>query len=392
MRTVFIAFRLLWKRRFANLALLLQLLLSIIMLAQLFVFIVDHQDSIRAVNELPIKNTMVLSVYEYYTMEYVSEQVLSSPMVDAVGKVYMSGLTCNNTTCNLAVYSDSIIARYSPKLQSGVWLSDCQSADPYAIPAVISGDIGLNIGDTISTFLENGNTCRIRVVGILQKPTQYLYPSGSASPAYFTASSVISQDPVVILRDTDFGDASVLEPALGLPVAKNLFVFMKPDRVNEGIDMDMRAWSRYGEVTPMTSLVSTYNEDTKTLIDGGTAMFIVFLLLAVTGVLSNHVIQSLHNRSTFTIYYMLGMDWKKSAVIEMCRVTILMILTMFLSVVAGKAGLLMLQYMTPTRRYLFFGVAFLYIIVMFAAIGARFIHKLIHTDIATSLKDLRQGE
>lgn len=100
----------------------------------------------------------------------------------------------------------------------------------------------------------------------------------------------------------------------------------------------------------------------------------------------------MRNRKLFTVYYLLGMDWKKGVLAEIIRVVILLTVTMALCVVAGQYGLLMLDWMTPRRAVLFYGVVFLYIVCMFAAVGARFLVKLMREDISTSLKELHQGE
>lgn len=391
MSTVLIALKLLWKRKLANIIIVVQILLSIIMLAQVFVAIENYRNNLRAVNELPVNNTVVLSVFNYYDPEYVTQQILFSPQVDFVGRVYMNDLIyCNNIPCNLAAYNEGIISRYSPELQSGSWLSDCSSDSGNTVPAVVSGDMGLKVGDKTDVSLPDGKSCQVAVVGILKQPTQYLYPSGSASPKYFSASSVISQEPVVIVRDTDFGESSVFESPPDVPITTNIFIFLKSADTN--IDTVSTEWSKYGEATPMISLISTFNANTNTMIGATSIMFVVFLLLAVTGVLSNNVIQSLRNRRQFTVYYLLGMDWKKGAAIEACRVGILIIITMVLSLIAGKLGWLMLEWMTSTRAVLFYGLVFLYIVVMFAAVGTGFMIKLMREDLSGSLKDLQQGE
>jgi hypothetical protein len=391
--TVLIALKLLWKRKLTNTVIVVQLLLSIIMLAQVFVAIEDYRDNLRAVNELPVNDTIVLSAFDYYNPEYVTQQILSSPQVDSVGRVYMNDFVfCNNVLCNLAAYNKGIISHYSPELQSGFWLSDCPPADGSAIPAVVSGDMGLKIGDRTDVHLPDEETCRIAVVGILKRPTQYLFPSGGASPEYFSAKSVISQKPVIIVRYTDFGDSSTFVPPPYAPISTNVFVFLKSGAADTNIDAIRTEWGKYGEATPLISLVSTFNTNMNQMIGGTTIMFVVFLLLAVTGVLSNNVIQSLRNRRQFTVYYLLGMDWKKGAAVEACRVGILIIITMALSLVLGKVGLFMLEWMTPMQAYLFYGVVFLYIVAMFAAVGAGFLIKLMREDISGALKDLQQGE
>jgi len=392
MTTLFIALKLLWKRKLINFILVLQILLSIIMLAQLFVFVTDHLDNMRAVNELPIKNAIVLSVFDYYNEEYVIQEIQSSLQVDSVGRVYMGNLSCNNVSCNLAVYNEGIIAHYLPQLQSGSWLSDSLSVIEGAVPTVISADIGLKVGDTVDVSLSKGKTTRIIVIGILEEPTQYLFPSGGASSVIFSAKAIIAQSPVVIMRDTDFGDTSILLPPPEMPIPQSLFVFLKADTAKDDVDAILDPWRKYGEVTPMESLISTYNKNTSTMIGAGIIFFVVFFFLAATSVLSNNVIQSLRNRRQFTVYYLLGMNWKKGAAIEICRVVILIIITIALSLLAGKYGLLMLEWMTQKRAYLFYGVVFLYIVVMFFAVGAGFLIKLMREDISGALKDLQQGE
>ena len=299
---------------------------------------------------------------------------------------------CNNVQCNLAAYNESIISHYSPKLQSGSWLSCCPSTGGKIVPAVVSGETGLKVGDAKDIGLPDGKTCRFAVIGVLKEPTQYLFPSGSASPEYFSAESIISQKPAVIVRDTDCGGPSVFATHSYAPFITNMIVFLKSDLGDANIDILARKLSKYGEATPMQSLVSTFNKNTEQMIGGTTIMFIVFLLLAMTGVLSNNVIQSLHNRRQFTVYYFLGMDWKKCAAVESCRVGILIVICMLLTFVAGKLGLLMLAWMTPMRAFLFFGVVLLYLVIMFSAIGAGFIVKLVREDLSESLKNLQQGE
>ena len=75
MTTLFIALKLLWRRKAANFVLLLQVLVSVAMLAQMYVFLVDHLDNVRAVGELPTENALVLPVFEYYPPAYAAERL-----------------------------------------------------------------------------------------------------------------------------------------------------------------------------------------------------------------------------------------------------------------------------------------------------------------------------
>ena len=60
MSVVLIALKLLWKRKLTNIVLIVQILLSIIMLSQVFVAIEDYLDNLQAVNDLPVNDTVVV--------------------------------------------------------------------------------------------------------------------------------------------------------------------------------------------------------------------------------------------------------------------------------------------------------------------------------------------
>lgn len=391
-KIVFVALKLLWKRKLANLILVLEILLSVILLAQLFVFVVDHIYNVRAVNELPQENTAVLSVYDYYDVEDVARKIREYPQAVSVDMAYTGALSYNNEPYNLAVYSEGIVANYAPKLQSGKWLSDFPAISGDGIPAVVSADIGLSLGDIIEITAPQNKRMQIFVAGILKEPAQYLFPSGGAGSAAFSADMIISQNPVFIIRESDYGDTAALLPPPEMNLPQNLFVFLKPEISDGEMEKLVDPWRKYGEVTPLKSLVSVYSHNTNQLIGGGAAFFFVFFCLAATCLISNNAIQSLRNRRLFTVYYLLGMDWKMGAVIEAVRAFILIVISMVLCVLAGKYGLLMLEWLTPRDIYLFYGAVLIYLIVMFSAFGAGFLVKLARVDISAALKDLQQGE
>ncbi len=392
MKTLYIALKLLWKRKLANLILVLIILLSITMLAQLFVFITDHVDNMQALKELPVKDMVVVNVFDYYDAAEAATVIQKSDMVEAVGRTYISNVQCNNRNCNLAVYNEGIYTRYTPRLQSGVWLTASPPADGGTIPVVVSPDTGFVLGDTTALTLPGGKQVTLMVTGVLAKPVQYLFPSGGAGAADFAADMIIEQRAVVMMRDKDFGDTTVLLRPEAIHAQEPLFVALRSGAGEDDKAAAMDAWRKYGEVIPMRSLMATYERNTRTMIGGGLIFFVVFFLLAATAVLSNEVIQSLRNRRYFTVYYLLGMNWRRGAAIELFRTLVLILITMALSLLMGQYGLLMLEWMTPERARMFYGLAFAYIIVVFIGVKAGFLIKLMRSDIADSLKNLQQGE
>ena len=165
MTTLFIALKLLWRRKAANFVLLLQVLVSVAMLAQMYVFLVDHLDNVRAVGELPTENALVLPVFEYYPPAYAAERLEASPLVEEVAAVDTGGGTCGDTGCNVAIYGDGIVRHYTPALQSGGWLEGEAEMEDGVLPAVVSQEVGLRVGDTGTVRLTTGDTARKRDVG-----------------------------------------------------------------------------------------------------------------------------------------------------------------------------------------------------------------------------------
>lgn len=290
MTTLFIALKLLWRRKAANFVLLLQVLVSVVMLAQMYVFLFDHLDNVRAVGELPTENALVLPVFEYYTPAYAAERLEASPLVEEVAAVDTGGGSCNGTDCHIAIYGDGIVRHYTPALQSGGWLEGEAEMEDGVLPAVVSQEIGLRVGDTGTVRLNTGDTARIRVVGVLKRPTQYLYPTGSASPAYFSADFVISQEPAVLLRARDAAQSEAFQSASSFRTSKNLFIFLRPGITDAQYEGALEEWNRYGEITSAASLISTYTEKANTLITAGLLTFCVFTALAMTSVVGSNVI------------------------------------------------------------------------------------------------------
>ena len=392
MTTLFIAFHLLWKRKGANLILLLEVLLSIVSLSQAYVFVTDYRDSVRAVSELPQANAWVLNAFDYYQAEDMMQRLENEPLIAGIGQVRFGSVTCNQTVCQLAVYNSAMVVHYAPGLQSGSWLDAAADPDDGVLPAVVSADLRLKAGEKTQITMTGGRAYSIRVVGVLAEPTQYLYPTGSASLNYFSADMIVGKERAVIIREEDLAARTGSAVSSLTRTAGNLFLFTRPDAPESELASSLRAWNKYGEISRMDSLVDKFESNANTMIGSGNATFLVFLCLALTGVLSGNVIQSMRNQRTFTVYYLCGMNWKQGVAIEATRISILVLLMAALAALAGKVGLLMLEWMTPSRAAAFYGLTFAYIVLIFFGVSAGFLVRLTHTDISASLKDIRQGE
>ena len=390
MSTLLIAFRLLWKRKAANLVILLEVMLSVISLAQSFVFVMDYQDSMKGVSELPMDQTYVLYRFDYYSEQEVMQQLDKDPLITGIGRVRWNMASFGLTNCGLTVYNQSLIDHYKPSLKSGRWLDSDSPQEDDIMQAVVSGNLKLEVGDVIVMDL-NGESLEIRVIGILAEPTQYLYPTGAASPGYFSADMIISDKTTVIIREEDLAAKNIGSISELTYVMPDLFIFTREGVSESDMQEALHKWNQYGEIGSMESITSKFFSKSKDQISAGVVSFITWLCLTLTVVLVNNVIQSMRNERRFTIYYLCGMKWKKGAAIEATRIGLLILILLPLAVLAGNLGWLMIFWM-ETRATLFYGLVSVYIILLFAAVSVGFLVKLTRTDVAAKLKDIRQGE
>ncbi len=390
MISFFVSFKLLRKQIWTTLIVIVQIILSLISLSSLVVFIFDNQDNVRAMEELPTKNVSILTLFPYYDMSFAEEKLQNSPLVESIGKVcYTPEAFCSGKECKLVTYDDIIINEYTPSLADGSWLKEDLSQTCVGIPAVVSADMGLQVGDTATISTSTDSNITIFVQGVLKKPTQYLFPDSYADPEYFEADMIISNDSVVIVSAKDIQQLGKTSLLSNIQQTQSCFIFSKEGYADT---ISSNEINRLGNITPVENLISLYKENTKDLIFSQAIIFFVFLLLAITGVISSNVIQSRQNRRVFTIYYLLGMDWKQGVAIEFLRNSMIVLITVVLCYVLGKIGIFPLYWLNQTRVLIFFVIVILYVGSLFAVVSALFLRKLIHEDISLALKDLHQGE
>lgn len=389
----FLSCRFFQKHIWTTLLTVVQIILSLIALSSLSVFIFDNQSNIRAIKELPTENVSILTVFPYYDIPFVENEIQNMPCVN-LGKIRcLPDVLVNKKTCALVAYDSIIIEHYVPSLSHGNWLTESSSQVGDGIPAIVTADIGLQVGDSLNVALSSDSYITIFVQGILKKPTQYLFPESYADPAYFEADMIISNDSAIIISSEHLAQLSepndYPEPGSRFLEMKSCLIFSKGKDLGTISESKLK---RFGKIVPASDLISLYKSNTKDLIGGQTMIFIVFLQLAVTGVFSSYVIQTHRNRKAFTIYYLLGMDWKQAIIIESLRNLLIVFIIMALSFVFWKLGLFQLYWLNKTQIILFFLIVLAYICTLFAFVSTIYLKNLIHEDVSVSLKDMQQWE
>ena len=124
MRSIMLAVSFLKKQWVMNVVLVVEILISVIMLSELFLFVSDRMDNQRAAEELQNNHLYVLSEFEYYAPqeERVMEALRADEAIQSIGKVDISSCTWNGQYFQLGLYNANLIGLYAPKCASGAWL------------------------------------------------------------------------------------------------------------------------------------------------------------------------------------------------------------------------------------------------------------------------------
>ena len=214
-KNLIIAAKFLKRQLVLNLIILIEVILSIVMLTELFVYVSDRIDNQRAAKELYNDELYVLQEFEYYlpNEEDIIERLKADPAVKKAGSASALNCMADGRNLRLGLYDSDLIDLYRPKLSEGEWLS-AYSGEYEACPAVVSSHTGLHAGSVTEILVANKETIKIQVAGVLASPTQYLLPTGMSS----SIDSFISQQPVILLSSAQNPNLRQLSITDGSPI------------------------------------------------------------------------------------------------------------------------------------------------------------------------------
>lgn len=392
MRMLFLVTSLLKRRKLSTAAVILQLVFSIIVFSQLFTYLSNYLFEIRGAQELPAAQAVVLNPYAFEEMDTLRQRLKLEDSLASVDWVRTDSTDPEELNAQLTLYTEGLVQRYRPALSQGVWFDDSPTLQGDAIPAVVTQELGLSLGDEVTIAASsNGRKCTIHVIGILAAPTQYFHPTGRASPKVFSASLVISTQPGILLPE------AMAQPMLQLEddpeyQVQSLYLFLK-DHLTESEKDDLYSrLGRTGEIVPMAHLTQVFIQDSWGLISSTFILFVAVWLLSFTGILSSSIMQQEQTAYLYTVYYLCGMKWKKIGTLEILRIAFIVSITILLSLLCGQMGLLMLHWLTPQQTVLLYLLIFAYASVMLGGVGWVFLHRLIHSDLSQALKSLQNNE
>lgn len=382
-KNLLIAMKFVKKQIVLNLIIVMEVLLSIVMLSELYVYVSDRIDNQRAAYELLNSKLFVVEAFEYeHSRENeLMEKLIEEPNISKVGKADVLSCAIGEQEFYLGIYNEDLIDMYGPLMSEGSWFSrDMDTLQ--GVPGVVSADTGLSTGDRVEVFVEPNAVIDMQVIGVLATPTQYLLPTGMSD----SIDALISQQPVVLLNG-----ATV--PCLAQGAANNSFgtnaLFVLTDLSKEQL---IEKYNQYGYIQSINQMVERFVADSNELMICESFLLALFCVLAAIVILATEVMHYMSCRKKYTIYYLLGMQWKECVKIELIRHVLLIAIILILSILLDSYGLLQTAWLSDYRRVLFYAVVIVYLVLMFFGISAAFVYHLLHHDISVSLKNLHGGE
>ncbi|MDR0380842.1 MAG: hypothetical protein LBH86_02425 [Oscillospiraceae bacterium] len=375
MKILYISFRFLWKRKLLNVLVLLQVVFSILCLAQTLSKL-DHLMSTRgAVEKLETDGVYILRAFSHIQGVFANKASNALKPFAEIGRLYVK----SEESADLVGYSDEIIRHYQPALASGRWFADYEPPNG-VIPIVTNAGMKLRVNDTI--LLPSG--IEGRVIAVLDPNTQYLFPQKGASPEFYSADNLLSNDGAVMI--IPYSMLPEEEQRTFMPWTEML-IYAHDNVERSEID---RAVARTGELTTMASAKDIYENKMRKDLYFNVTLFLIFFLAAVAGIGGTCMMQNIYNQKIFSIYYLTGMTPKKSAAIEATRLSLLLMLSIALIFVLAAMNMWDFLGMSERLKRYIYPISFLYLAIVYGCSSIGFILSLARGNIVDMIKKFRR--
>lgn len=388
MKTLIIAFKFIKKHWFLNLLIILEVLYSIYMFTALYIYITDSYAKKAAIEALGKTDIQYILLHEVRSNnDYkINAQIQEEKHLNFINKlnndsdVYMhaSIVLLDIPDQTIYAYGQSLIEEYSPKIHAGTWLDKAEKTDD-VLPAVVSGIGHYKLGNEY-TIEEGNNSIKIRIVGIIPNGYPYLTANGN------NLSNMLSISPAIIIRQEDI--ASLKDTKIPKSINTNI-VFLKSKLDRETL---ANRYLNYGISNSFKNSSISENKEYKELIIAQSILSIITTILSTLILFSTEIIYSINSWKKYTVYYLLGMKWKKCAIIECLRHLFIITPIILITLLLDKHNLLSFSVVYDTRAPIFYISILIYVLLLFFLSSFLFIRKLLKQDISKSLRNLNGGE
>ncbi len=374
MKTFMIAMRLIRKRRGS----LLLLGIEIILVAMVFFSILSEmvfvKNTSQIVEILQGTHTWYFTPFEYYDpdfclsdylqdedKEYIEEGNACDVIVDSFDYGNLTGLC----------YSDMIINELQITMQSGIWFTDLNETEDNRIPVVTARN-RFKIGEEIE--LTCGKT--LYVIGTISNQEYLLFFMNSANSGNASLGNIMEGiGDIELILPYDSEEHSCLSEEDFLFFYEENSQMLSIDETSD-VEKITDTIRNYGALSSISEMKDNYIAQLREFYITEGMILLVFSVLTVVGMIGINGIQSVENERTYTICFMLGMDRRKSMLIEAIN-------TFFVVGVSYLAFIIIYQFyykalLTEIESTLEAGIfmgLFVYLLLVYAITSSTFIFK-----------------
>lgn len=361
-----------------NIVLMIQIAVTILILLGFIGKIQYISSTSDIVNTFNSSNALYYAPFSFSPEDMTAERIIEENDLDVfeVGCVNHMLIDCNDEMLLCLGYSDAIIDRSRIKVDSGKWFDEYESKD--IIPIVALND-RYSINDRIILEDFDEKEHEAIVIGKVSSDDYVVeFNSGGSESVISVESFAVKPTAAFIIpynsqKLPGVSDDFDLKSSLGIPrgfAGELLFPGSK-----ESYMTIEKAFSEYGTITDLDKMVSNNKRDIKfDLITNGVVL-LVFTILTAAGIGGINGMQSRLDRRNYIIYYMMGMNKKQCAVVEMMR--------SFSIVFAGFVIALFLYNLSVIREMLYsadllinrstFAFSFIYIIFVSSLVSLKYV-------------------
>lgn len=390
MKMIYLSLKMILKQKFLNFFLIVTIMLSISYVSPILSQAIHYVSASRSLGFLDMEQAYYLYKNSHYNrkdpslQQSVAKKVRERDYVIGYAKAY--NLPSTDPSYDVISYDQVLTDKFIPEMDSGVWLKDAERSD--YIPAVVSGDLGLQKGDTFPLeLISNGvpRTFLCETVGILKPGVNVIGFSGAADNEYFTTDALL-RDPyhTVIVPFTEEIEAFTADEAYLLSTPGSI-LYTSTGTTYEEVLND---FGYAGIIADLDAGEDRFFEQSKLVAAAMGAYFLLYLGITFICILCSNFILTISTRRIYSIYFLVGMSNADRIAIEIIRNFLLIFTsTVFSYLYIRQNGTLQI-YFENADPLIILAAILLYTSLIFIPVSAGFIIKNQKTDIMDSIRSL----
>ena len=332
---LYFAYKTIKKRLFLNAVLELQLLLCMALLFNIVSTVQFNLLNNKILSYSDINDDYYLFLYDQFASmpdrpevfeKVAKKELLKLDEISDIGEIKSLPIHYNNRNFDKStqcyIYNQAIVDNMKCLLKKGIWFTEYKG-EANIVPLIVCEKMGIKLNDTIEFYFPNKGTDISKpytykgvVIGVLND-LDYVYSFSKGGTMMGLDTLMKKVEDTIIIPDF-FIDEKIIKNADDYH-GKMLFINDKSEELEQKINE-----LSIGIVTDIKKMSDVTSKNLASFLVSNGLVFIIFSLITMAGIGGNNGLQRITNEKNFSIYYMLGLSWKRCIQIELWR-TIIMI-------------------------------------------------------------------